>query len=319
MENINEKSPEYIQFLRGRISSGVPENIAELMVNYALGEKEHARVLEQIRDFCFRGKEPVDRNLEKPKAYLVIAQTGAGKSNLTMKIKRENPNIVIIDSDAFKAFNPNKDEIKDKYPQYYGHLTGLDAYLHRDEVYDEALNRGYNILIEVAPSSKELLFNIDFEELHAHGYDIEANIMSVSEENSLLSVHERYEGQIEAKMEAPKLTDFKRARDSAAAVPLIIKDLIENHPEVNLVLFKRAVIKDKDTEVADPIFITDKKEGFMKAYNDAKQDDLARTLDESEKRIERVKAQMKARGAHPLHVSQFEQICQIIANSKQMS
>ncbi len=319
MENLNEKSPEYIEFLRTRIAPSVQPDVAEMMIHYALSESEHMRVLDQIRDYCFRGRAPIERPYKRPKAYLVIAQTGAGKSNLTMKIQRSNPNIVIIDSDAFKAFNPNKDEIKDKYPQYYGHLTGLDAYLHRDEIYDEALKEGYNILIEVAPSSRDLLFNINFEELIEHGYDIEAFILSVSEENSLLSVHERYEGQIESGMEAPKLTDLKRARDSAAAVPLIINDLIDNHPEVKLVLFKRAVIKDKSREVSDPIFITEKREGFMQAYNEAKQDDLARTLEEADRRIEVVRNQMSIRGAHPLHVKQFDEICPIISNSKQKS
>ena len=118
-------------------------------------------------------------------------------------------------------------------------------------------------------------------------------------------------------MEAPKLTDLKRARDSAAAVPLIINDLLENHPEVKLVLFKRAVVKDKSREVSDPIFITENREGFMQAYNEAKQDDLARTLDEADHRIEVVRNQMSTRGAHPLHVKQFDEICTIISNTKQ--
>ena len=57
----------------------------------------------------------------------------------------------------------------------------------------------------------------------------------------------------------------------------------------------------------------------MQAYNEAQQDDLARTLEEADHRIEVVRNQMSTRGAHPLHVKQFDEICAIISNSKQKS
>lgn len=317
MEQKNQKSPEYINYLKTRISESVPENIAELMLYYALSEEEHSKVLEEIREYCFRGKSPVDKSIARPKAYLVIAQTGAGKSNLSMKIKKDNPNVVAIDSDAFKTFNPYKDEIKQKYQQYFGHLTGLDAYIHRDEIYDEALSRGYDILIEIAPSTKELLFNIDFEELAKNNYDIEAYILSVSEENSLLSVHERYEGQIEAGMDAPKLTDLRRAKNSTEAVPIIIDDLLEKHKEVRLSLFKRADTSNVDAvELQEPIFVTDDKTDFKKVYFRVQKEDLEKTLAESDKRIEAIKEQMKRRDVPQLQVKQFNDICDLIENSK---
>lgn len=312
MEQRNMKSPEYIEFLKPRISPKVKPEVASLMIDYALSEEEHYRVLQQIRDYCFRGKEPVDRKNERPKAFLVIAQTGAGKSNLTMSIHKKNNNIVIIDSDEFKAFNPNNEEIKEKYPQYYGHLTGLDAYLHRDEVYEEALQKGYNILIEIAPSSKELLFNINFEELEHYGYDIEAYILAVSGENSFISMHERYEGQVEAEMKAPKLTDLNRAMDSVTAVPIVIKDLLENHPEVDMNLLKRAIISGNEQELPEPVFVTDDKSTFLDEYEKAIEEDRALTMLDAESRIAKVIRQMQKRNAISAHVHQFEQVCEIV-------
>lgn len=317
MEQKNMKSPEYIEFLKPRISPKVKPEVASLMIDYALSEEEHYRVLQKIMDNCFRNKKPVDRAVERPKAFLVIAQTGAGKSNLTSAIYKNNGNTIVIDSDEFKAFNPNKDEIKEKYPQYYGHLTGLDAYLHRDEVYAEALQKGYNILIEVAPSPNELLFNINFEELAHFGYDIEAYILAVSEENSLLSIHERFEGQIEANMQSPKLTDFNRARESFNAVEIVIKDLLIKHPEVSINLLKRAVITGNEEELPEPVFITDDKSILLAEYREAVDEDRDLTMQEADERIAKVKAQMEKRGAISAHVNQFEQVCNVLKNTKQ--
>lgn len=319
MEQINEKSPEYINYLKTRISENVPENIAELMLKYALSQEEHAEVLEEIREYCFKDKVPTDKSISRPKAFLVIAQTGAGKSNLSMKIKKDNPNVVTVDSDAFKTFNPNKEEIKEKYQQWFGYLTGLDAYIHRDEIYNEALSRGFDILIEIAPSTKELLFNVDFDELEQNGYDIEAYILSVSEENSLLSVHERYEGQIESGMDAPKLTDLKRAKNSTEAVPIIIDHLLENHDGVRLSLFKRAdTTSVDDLELQEPIFITDDKTDFKQVYLKVQKEDLEKTLASSEDRINAIREQMKRRNASQLQIKQFNDVCDIISASKKI-
>lgn len=310
---ITQKDEKYIEFLKTRISSNVKPEVAELMIKYALPPEEHARVGKDVEEYCFAGKSPV----ENPKAYLVIGQTGGGKSTLTSLILRNDPNTVVIDSDAFKAFNPQKDEITRLYPTLYGFLTGLDAYLHRDEVYSKALKEGYNILIEVAPSTKELLFNIDFEELREHGYVAVANILAACLENSLLSIHERYEGQLEAKMNSPKLTDLKRAIDSYNAVTLIIDELVKIE-DVQANIFQRSPYSktEQNTQfIQPPSFVTDDKEFLLQAYTeacDSDREDMVKYVDE---RIKSINEQMQRRNAPSDQRAQFAQIVELILNN----
>lgn len=119
------------------ISPNVPPEIAKLMLAYRLSKEDYLAALQKIRKYVFCGKSPS----EKPEAWLVFAQTGSGKSNLTAEVLRNNPNTCVIDSDAFKAFNPRKEEIIKEYPTLFGYLTGMDAYDHRDDVYKEALEK----------------------------------------------------------------------------------------------------------------------------------------------------------------------------------
>ena len=304
-----EKTPEYIDFLKTRISPNVKPEIAKLMIEYALDPEEHSKTYQKIHDYVFERKTP-DPN---PKIFLVISQTGGGKSGLTSQIMEKYPNTVVIDSDAFKAFNPRRKEITEKYPTLYGYLTGIDAYLHRDEIYNEALEKGYNVLIEIAPSIKERLFNIDFDELEKYGYQVHANVLAVSKINSLLSVHERFEGQIEAKMDSPKLTDLKRAIESYDAVELVLKDLIDMK-DINLSLWKR----NPDGEVLEgeemprSKFITDDKLEALECLKEARKEDEELTIKTAQERIDLVKKQMRERKAPVEQRAQFEKIEQMI-------
>lgn len=305
---MGNKSLEYIAFLKSKISGMKPE-IEDLMIEYALTPEEHQIALEKTRHYCFGGKTPV----ENPTMFVVVAQTGGGKSNLTARILKENPNTVVIDSDAFKAFNPRKDEIIRKHPTLYGYLTRIDGYMHRDEIYEEAVSKGYNILMEIAPSTKDKLFCVDVEDLHKKGYTIEEDILAVSEINSLISVHERYEGQIEAEMDSPKLTELKRARDSYSSVELVLKDAL-NTDYVNVNLWKRGSSEPEPGKVfmPSPIFITSDKNVMLQLFRQARIDDQKKTLLNAADRIKIVKMQMDLRHAPTDQRSQLSQVEEIV-------
>lgn len=306
------KTPEYIEFLKTRISHNVSPENAELMIKYALSPEEHKKALSMVSDYVFLGKTPVDN----PKVFLIIAQTGGGKSTLTSKILRDNPNTILLDTDAFKAFNPYRQMLSEKYPKLYGHLTGIDAYLHRDEIYEKAIKERYNILVEIAPSTKEKLFNVDIEELEKQGYIIDANILAVSKSNSLLSIYERYECQIESKMESPKLTDFTRAIDSYNAVEMILKDLVKK-PKVLISIWKRgAFMFDNNlTYVTPSVFITNDKSQALQSLIRERELDRIDTLKECNERIKAVKEQMKIRSSTPEQFEHFEMVEKIIYNN----
>ena len=308
LELIDEKTDEYVEMLKGRISPNVAPDIAKKMIDFALTPEDYQRTLEKIRAFCFTGKFPVD----EPIFHVVTSQTGGGKSGLTASILKHNPNIPVIDSDAYKAFNPKKEKIAILYPTLYGHFTGLDAYMHRDDIFNDIIQNRYNGLIEMAPSVKDGLF-IDIDRLIAEGYKVVVNVLAVSRINSMLSIHERYEGQIEALMDAPKLTDFRRANDSYDAVSVVLEDILKK-PEIDVIVWRRGTAAENVDKnyVPEPVIVTTDRNQALKALEDARKEDEQKTLLTARSRLEVLKSQMEARNAPTEQRAQLSAVEKII-------
>ena len=198
---------------RDRIFSELPENLKKIMSEYILKEHTHEQVLEDIKKQSYAGKQSVDN----PIFQLVVGQTGSGKSNLTVSLNQKNNNFVIIDSDKYKEFRPDTEEILKKHLALYSFLTGPDAYMHRDEMIVDTMQLKYNIIMECAPSKKQGLF-VDIDEIRKRGYTPQIAVLGVSRLNSLLSVHERYEAQMQLNYSAAKLTGIERHDESFKAL-----------------------------------------------------------------------------------------------------
>ena len=95
-------------------------------------------------------------------------------------------------------------------PNLYGYLTALDSCLHRDEIFEKAVNSKYDIILDIAPSIKYGLFNVDIKKLKELGYVIHYHILAVDIKQSLVSVFERYENQLEGKSENIKVPNVER-------------------------------------------------------------------------------------------------------------
>ena len=54
--DLKVKSPEYIDFLFGRVADGIKANkpeLAQMMVDFALTPNEHLEALDNIFEYCF--------------------------------------------------------------------------------------------------------------------------------------------------------------------------------------------------------------------------------------------------------------------------
>ena len=189
--------PEYLlkyanRFVPPKIHSKVDLYTKKMMLKYVLNDEDYLLTYLSILAESFYGKSKSNN----PKLYLVIGQTGSGKSNLTAEILKENHNCIVLDSDKYKSFRPDAEILATKYPTLYGFLTGIDSYEHRDNIYNYAINNSYDIIIEKAPDIKKGLINVDIEKALNRGYKIFVSVLAVGKLNSALSIHERYEGQI---------------------------------------------------------------------------------------------------------------------------
>lgn len=306
----NNKNKEYIKFLRSRIRPNISPEIANLMIKYAMTPKKHKEILAKIENYCFSDK----KSSEKPKLYIMISQTGSGKSLLAKEILNSNNNIMVIESEFFKLFHPKQKEIIKKYPTFYGYLTGLDSLLYKEEIYQKSLENKYNILMSIAPLDAKNDFDFLFDKPLKLGYEIEINIIAVSNINSLLSIHERYERQLKEHYHSPKLTDLGRATSSFGATKSSLKYLIQL-PFTKINIWKRSPF-NLDYFNA-PIMITNEKSKALEFYENAIIQDEIETISNAKQRIEKIYQSMQNRSAPKEQFEQFEKVEQIIQETIQ--
>lgn len=283
--SLTEKNQDYITFLKNRIASHITPDLANEMIEFALSKAEHDKALNKIKADLFNKIKPSN----KPTLHLVISQAGGGKTNLTKSIKDFLKIAIHIDSDEFKKYNPLNSLIIQNAPKLYNFLTGLDAYLHRDEIYDEALSSKYDLVLEITPSTKDHYFNVDFKKLIALGYRIEAHILAVSEINSMVSMYERYEQQISENYGSPKIPEVIRARDSFEAMNHVVEELA-GLDFVNINIYKRGLTKD-----SFPVLISNSKSDAVNIYNFTKNNDYKKSMINIKERINAIVAKKQSR------------------------
>ena len=290
---------------KDRIYSELPEELKALMRKYILSEDEHNLILQDIKKQSYANKKPVSN----PTFYIVTGQTGSGKSNLTSYLYSKEENVVVIDSDKYKAYRPDSQEILDEHLAEYAFLTAPDSYLHRDEMIVDAIKSKYNILMECATSEKEGLF-VNTEILKKAGYNVEIHALGVSSLNSVMSAHERYEALLEINDNAAKLTSIERHDDSYNSLGKAIMEE-QRKKGVKINVYKRG---DKRPFIPEEIYNqTDKKGRYSCPYEaliDAQAQDLQKTLPTFEKRYNVLVNQMEIRKAPQKQIEQLKKIKQ---------
>lgn len=163
------------------------KQINELIEKYKLPQEEHDAVLELLKKDLFVGN-----NAEKePSIMFVVGQPGCGKTTF---IKGSNlSNYIIINSDDYRRFSKYSNEILDKYPTNYAKLTNFDAHLWGDELFSYAIQNGYSVLREKAPTDYSLL---ELIKTIPHNYNVVINVVVAGNLASLLATRERYEAEL---------------------------------------------------------------------------------------------------------------------------
>ncbi len=123
----------------------------ELIEKYKLSNEEHNIVLESLKKDLFSNKVTE----ENSSIMFVIGQPGCGKTTFINSTNFSR--YIIINSDDYRSFNKYSKEILDKYPTAYAKLTNFDAHLWGDELFSYAIQNGYSVLREKAPTDYSLL------------------------------------------------------------------------------------------------------------------------------------------------------------------
>lgn len=289
---VTKKTDTYVSFLRARIAPHISGDLANEMVDFAMGRRAFSCVLKKLRLEYFVGKAPSSN----PELDLVIAQSGGGKSELK-RILSADKNLILLNSDDFKRYHPLCELLLQNAPTHFGTLTGLDSYLLRDALFCEAIQGGFSVLTEITPLHGDLL-GINVADIQSKGYKVTAHVLAVSEVNSLLAIHERYEQALSLGAPCPKLTDFARAFDSVEATELALKRLACDGVEVRLYARRGNTV----------VHVPCKNEDTYARFLELRQQDRAVALPTIENRIIDLREKMKKRNAPSDQISQFDKI-----------
>lgn len=170
------------------------ETLEEVTERYQLTDEEKMKISSEINKIMLNAKKAVS----KPTAIIDIAPPGSGKTGLNgLGLQQfEDGNVVIINSDELKPFHPKIDEIAKKYPHYYTKVTNQVSNLWTDRLFDETIEQRCNLIFEGTGRNFKLLKSMIDK---MNGYRIIVRGMAVNELNCLMSIIERYEGQVSKK------------------------------------------------------------------------------------------------------------------------
>lgn len=226
------------------------KSLEEVMKEYKLSEAEHTRIEQEIKRLAFYDKYPVDR----PKAIIDIAPPASGKTGLNGYGEDQfvDNNVVIINSDELKPFHPSIDEIAKLYPEYYTKVSDQESNTWTSSLFDEALSQGYNVIFEGTGRNARILDTIRDK---MQGYDVIVRGMAVNELNCLMSIIERYVGQVNTKGWG-RLVTLDHFYETYEAMPKTIEQLEKSGLASSVEIFKRGAKPTNPVKIYDSIDVT---------------------------------------------------------------
>ena len=151
----------------------MPDNNEELL---SLSHEEHRRIFETLKRQHISGRKPS----KNPRAVILCGQPGSGRSSQIPTIMQEFPDsrAVLIDESQTQGYTKN--------------------------LLDEAVQGKLNVIIKATLPSTEML-----KGLRESGYSTSIYVVSAHERESLLSLYEKYEGQMSERGigERPKIAE----------------------------------------------------------------------------------------------------------------
>ena len=203
-------------------------NLEQLIQEYQLTKEEHSSISKKISEIFFKGKT----KSKIPTAIFTIGPPGSGKTRLNGLAQKElNGNLVIVNNDELRPFHPKAEEIAKKHPKEYIKITNEESKYWTDELVDKTIEEGYNILYE-GTGRKIEIFKRMIKQMLKHGYKIIIKAMAVNELNCMMSIVERYAGQVQHKGWG-RIVSTKTFYKSYDAEMIETIDTLENEGEIS--------------------------------------------------------------------------------------
>lgn len=207
----------------------------EFLEQFKLPKETHDRIYKEIENEVFRNI----KKEAKPVAIIVGGQPGCGKGAVIAYSKKQveeaNKNVVIITTDEYKPYHPNAISIAKQYPTEYVKIIEQDAGLWTGEILKKAIDDKYNFIFEGTLKNNRILDRI--KELNQNGFKVVVRALAVPRLESLISIHERYQNQIN-NIGLGRLISTEHHNTAYDGVPKVI-DEIEKSGLCTVEIYKR--------------------------------------------------------------------------------
>lgn len=226
------------------------EDLETVMKRYKLSDQKHDEIGEEIVRLMLYDRYPVDN----PKAIIDIAPPASGKTGLNGYGEEQfvDNNVVVINSDTLKPFHPQIDEIARLYPQYYTKVTDQESNTWTSHLFDTALREGYNVIFEGTGRNSRILSTIKEK---MQGYEVIVRGMAVNDLNCLMSIIERYEGQVQTKGWG-RLVTLDHFYETYEAMPKTIDEIEKSGLANSVEIFRRGNKPTEPIKIYDSIDTT---------------------------------------------------------------
>ena len=271
---------------------------------YKLSEEEHNEIYKKIEKEVFRNSTPDDQ----PIAVIVGGQPGCGKGGVISytqnEAKANGKCIILITTDEYKPYHPNAIEIARKYPTEYVEIVEQDAGPWTGSIMKKAIDDKHNFIFEGTLKNDRILDRI--QELKQNGFNVTVRVLAVPRLESLLTVHERYEKQMEV-LTYGRLISIEHHNKAYDGIPAVV-DKIEKSGLCTVEVYLRG------DEIGKPVKVYSSKEKNERfptariALEEYRKSEGKETIKTAKTRVNKLRESFVKRNAKESELKQLDEL-----------
>lgn len=271
---------------------------------YKLSEEEHNKIYKEIEKEVFVNSTPQD----EPIAIIVGGQPGCGKGGVIAYTKNQveanGKCIILITTDEYKPYHPNAIEIARKYPTEYVEILEQDAGPWTGSIMKKAIDDKHNFIFEGTLKNDRILDRI--QELKQNGFNVTVRVLAVPRLESLLTVHERYEKQMEV-LTYGRLISIEHHNKAYDGIPAVV-DKIEKSGLCTVEVYLRG------DEIGKPVKVYSSKEKNERfptariALEEYRKSEGKETIKTAKTRVNKLRESFVKRNAKESELKQLDEL-----------
>ena len=271
---------------------------------YKLSEEEHNKIYKEIEKEVFVNSTPQD----EPIAIIVGGQPGCGKGGVIAYTKNQveanGKCIILITTDEYKPYHPNAIVIARKYPTEYVEIVEQDAGPWTGSIMKKAIDDKHNFIFEGTLKNDRILDRI--QELKQNGFNVTVRVLAVPRLESLLTVHERYEKQMEV-LTYGRLISIEHHNKAYDGIPAVV-DKIEKSGLCTVEVYLRG------DEIGKPVKVYSSKEKNERfptariALEEYRKSEGKETIKTAKTRVNKLRESFVKRNAKESELKQLDEL-----------